>query len=69
MPNIKEHDMVRLLHYRKGLPENAIGIVVHIYGDHEGYEVEFSGCWYPHSTRVETLMPNEIERIPDGRSK
>lgn len=61
--------MVRLMHAIKGLPENAIGIVTDVMGSDEGYKVEFSGCWHPHSSIVKILLPEDIERIPDGKLK
>lgn len=64
---INEHDVVVLT---RDLPaaklrSGDVGVVVHVYGDGDAYEVEFvtgSG----HTLAVETLATNDVRSLGDG---
>lgn len=46
----------------KGLLRDDVGVVVEIYGNHEGYEVEFM-TKQGRTIAVETLMPDQVRAI------
>jgi Domain of unknown function (DUF4926) len=46
----------------KGLERGDVGIVVEIYGDHQGYEVEFM-TKEGRTIAVETLYPDQVRTI------
>lgn len=46
----------------KGLEKGDVGVVVEVYGAHEGYEVEFM-TKEGRTIAVETLMPDQVRAI------
>ena len=46
----------------KGLEKGDVGVVVEIYGDHKGYEVEFMAK-EGRTIAVETLYPDQVRAI------
>ncbi len=61
---IREHDQVVLTGDLPALSLEAgdVGIVVHVYGDHQAYEVEFLTL-AGETTVVATLRPDQIRAV------
>ena len=61
---IKEHDRVVLTKpvASEGLEDGDVGTVVHVYKDHEGYEVEFLTL-DGHTAAVATLESSQVRSV------
>ena len=50
-----------------GLAPGAVGVVVHVHKDYEGYEVEFLS-WDGQTIGVETVEDRDLERFKMGHA-